>query len=176
MQSGQLVSALMLMWALAAPAFGQSSPTGYRDVTWGATPQSVVRSFPAATCFNERTDLSDWRCILLDEAVNAVSVDVVLYGYYTGTAPGLAGYAVSFDATDVAKIVEAFVSHYGLWSRKLETEVVTRSERRFPSAEWEWDFPDVQIRIGQDRERLGNGQALVMSRAGLAEMLVRGQE
>ena len=176
MRPGQLVAALMLVPALTALAFGQSPPTGYRDLTWGASPQAVVRSFPAATCFNERTDLADWRCILLDETVNAVSVDVVLYGYYAGTAPGLAGYAVSFDATDVTRIVEAFVTRYGPWSRRVESEVVTKSERRFPSVQWAWDFPNAEIRIGQDRERLGNGQALVMSRAGLAELMVRDQE
>jgi hypothetical protein len=176
MRPEQLVAALMLVSALTAPTFGQTPPTGYRDVTWGATPQAVVRSFPTATCFNERTELSDWRCILLDETVNTVSADVVLYGYYTGTAPGLAGFAVSFDATDAARIVDAFVSSYGPWSRKVETEVVTKSERRFASVTWAWEFPDVEIRIGQDRERLGNGQALVMSRAGLAESLARDQE
>ncbi len=176
MRPAQLVAALVLLSALAVPAFGQSSPTGYRDVTWGATPQSIVRSFPAATCYNERTEMSDWRCILLDETVNAVSVDVVLYGYYTGTAPGLAGFALSFDATEAVRIVEAFVSRHGPWSRKAETEVVTKSDRRFPSVQWAWEFPDAEIRIGQDRERLGNGQALVMSRAGLAEMLTRDGE
>ena len=68
------------------------------------------------------------------------------------------------------------MSRYGPWSRKVETEVVTKSERRFASVTWAWEFPDVEIRIGQDRERLGNGQALVMSRSGLAESLARDQE
>lgn len=176
MRPGRLAATLMAMPTLAALAFGQSAPTGYRDVTWGATPQAIVLSFPAATCFNERTVLSDWRCILLNEAMNGVSVDVVLYGYHIGTAPGLAGFAVSFDATDVGRIVDDFVSRYGPWSRRVETEVVTKSERRFPSVQWAWDFPDVEIRIGQDRERLGNGQALVMPRSGLAESLMRERE
>jgi hypothetical protein len=176
MRPGRLAATLMVMPTLTALAFGQSAPTGYRDVTWGATPQAIVRSFPAATCFNERTALSDWQCILLNEAVNGVGVDVVLYGYHIGTAPGLAGFAVSFDATDVARIVDGFVSLYGPWSRRVETEVVTKSERRFPSVQWAWDFTDVEIRIGQDRERLGNGQALVMSRSGLVESLTRDRE
>lgn len=176
MQPRHLVAALLAVPMLTALAWGQAAPKGYRDLTWGSTPHAVARAFPAAICFNERTALADWRCILLAEELHGATVDVVLYGYHTGAAPGLAGFAVSFDATEAARVVEAFVADYGPWTRRAETEVVTKSERRFPSVEWAWEFPGAEVRISQDRDRLGNGQALVMSRAGLAELTGRDRE
>jgi len=136
MHAWRVVAAVLAGFVLAVPVFGQSAPTGVLDLGWGATPMTVVRAYPDAQCFGERTALSDWRCILSDTTVNAISVDVVLYGYSMGTAPGLAGVVLGFDSADVDRIVEALVARHGRWSRVVRRDFVTKAEKPFPSAIW----------------------------------------
>jgi hypothetical protein len=133
----------------------------------------VIRAFPEAQCFTDCTELSDWRCILVDENLHEVSVDVVLYGYDTSTVVGMVGFTLVFDSADARRLVEAFVARYGRWSRVVNTEFVTRSGTRFPSAKWAWHFPNVEIRVDQDTGKLGNAHAMVMWTAGLTELLTR---
>jgi hypothetical protein len=163
----------MVVLALATAAVGQSAPAGPREPTWGATPEAVIRAYPNAQCAAERAELSDWWCILSDTTVDAVSVDVVLYGYTTGTVLGMVGVALGFDSGDVHRILEILVARYGRWSRVVEREFVTKADTRFRSAIWLWYLPDVEIRVEQDRGTLGHGQATVMLRAGLAELQAR---
>jgi len=106
MRTGRMVSLMLMVSLLAAPAFGQSAPTGSRAPTWGATPDAVVRAYPDAQCFGDRTERSDWECILRDTTVDTISVDVVFYGYSTGTAFGMVGVVLGFDSADVHRIVE----------------------------------------------------------------------
>lgn len=168
------VAAAVVVWlVLAAPTFGQSAVAGVLDLGWGMTPASVVRAYPDAQCFGERTTLSDWRCILSDTTVNLIGVDVILYGYSMGAAPGLAGVVLGFDSADVHRIVEALAARYGRWSRVVGRDFVTKAEKPFPSAMWLWDLPDVEIRVEQDRGTLGHGQATIMCVAGLKELRAR---
>lgn len=168
-------AAVLMWWAvLAAPAFGQSAPPGVLDLTWGTTLEGVVRTYPDAQCLAVRTDLSDWRCILSDKTVDAIGVDVVLYGYFMGTALGLVGVVLGFDSADVHRIVEALVTRYGRWSRVVERDFATKADKPFRSALWLWHLPHVEIRVEQDRGTLGHGQAMIMWEAGLNELLARG--
>jgi len=168
------VVAVFMVWPiLAAPAFAQSAPTGSPAPTWGATPEAVVRAYPDAQCFGERTERSDWKCILMDTTVDAISVDVVLYGYSTGTALGMVGVVLSFDSAEVHRVVETLVARYGHWSRMVERDFVTKADKRFPSAIWLWHLPRMEIRVEQDRGTLGHGQAIVMCDEGLYEFLAR---
>lgn len=176
-RTGRMVSLLLLLLMvsiLTTPAFGQSTPPGVLDLAWGTTLEAVFRAYPDAQCLAVRTDLSDWRCILSDKSVNAISVDVVLYGYNMGTALGLVGVVIGFDSADVHGIVETLTARYGHWSRVVERDFVTKAERPFPSAMWLWHLPDVEIRVEQDRGTLGHGQATIMWDAGLKELLGRG--
>ena len=174
MRTGRMVSLLLIASILITPAFGQSTPTGVLDLGWGTTLEGVFQAYPDAQCLAVRTDLSDWRCILSDQAVNAISVDAVLYGYSTGSALGLVGVAIGFDSADVQGIVETLVARYGRWSRVVERDFVTKAERPFPSAMWLWHLPEAEIRVEQDRGTLGHGQATIMWDAGLKELLARG--
>ena len=174
MRSGRMVSLLLMASILTTPAFGQSTPTAVLDLGWGTPLEAVFGAYPDAQCLAVRTDLSDWRCILSDKAVNAISVDVVLYGYSMGSALGLVGVAIGFDSADVQGIVETLVARYGRWSRVVERDFVTKAERPFPSAMWLWHLPEVEIRVEQDRGTLGHGQATIMWDAGLKELLARG--
>jgi hypothetical protein len=133
----------------------------------------VVRAYPDAQCAAGRTELSDWWCVLSDKTVNAVSADVVLYGYTMGTVLGMVGVALGFDSADVQGIVETLAARYGRWTRVMERDFVTKREIRFRSAIWLWHLPHVEIRVEQDRGTLGRGQATVMLRAGLTELLAR---
>ena len=171
MRTWHVVTLLLPM--LAAPAFGQPAPTASRDLTWGATLEAVVRAYPDAQCAVEPTELSDWRCILSDKTVNAVSVDVVLYGYAMGEELGMVGVALGFDSADVHGIVETLVARFGRWSRMVEREFVTKADKRFPSTLWLWHLPHVEIRVEQDRGTLGHGQATVMWDVGLHELRAR---
>lgn len=172
MRTGRLV-ALLLLPLLTTTAFGQSAATGVRDVTWGATPTDVVQAYPDAHCFAERTELADWRCLLRDKTVNGIGVDVVLYGYTTGTVLGMVMVALGFDSDDVHDLVATFVARYGRWSRVVERDFVTKADKQFPSAIWLWHLPHVEIRVEQDRGTLGHGQATVMWEAGLTEFRAR---
>ena len=176
MQTLGVVAVLMALPALAAPAFGQSAPTGYHDLKWGATQEEVLRAFPNTECLKERTELSDWTCTLFDEQVNEVSVTVTLYGYNTGRVLGMTGFTLSFDSDDARLLAETFASRYGRWNRRVETEFLTKSEKPFPSVKWAWHLPDVEIRMEQDKGTLGNGQATVMWHPGLEELLARERE
>lgn len=173
MRTGRMVSLLLMVSIFATPAFGQSTPPEVLDLGWGATPAGVLRAYPDAQCVGERTALSDWRCVLTDTTVNAISVDVVLYGYSMGSALGLVGVVIGFDSADVHGIADALVARYGRWSRVVEREFVTKAERPFPSPMWLWHLPDVEIRVEQDRGTLGHGQATIMWDAGLKELLKR---
>lgn len=173
MHATRLAAAFLACLTLAAPAFGQTGPTEGVGLTWGATHAGVLRVYPNAECFAERTELSDWRCVLNDTTVNAISVDVVLYGYSTGSALGLAGVVFGFDSADVHRVLDTLTARYGPWSRVVERDFVTRAEKRFPSQIWLWHLPDVEIRVEQDRGTLGHGQATIMLRAGLQEMRAR---
>ena len=174
MHTGRVVAVIMAWAALAIPAFGQSAPTGVLDLGWGTTPEAVVRAYQEAQCFGERTEVSDWRCILSDTTVNAIDVDVVLYGYSMGAALGLVGIVLGFDLTDAHDLVETLVAYYGRWSRVVKRDFATKAEKPFPSAIWLWYLPDVEIRVEQDRETLGHVQAMIMWKAGLNELLARG--
>ena len=173
MRTGRMVSLMLMVSLLAAPAFGQSAPTGSRAPTWGATPDAVVRAYPDAQCFGDRTERSDWECILRDTTVDTISVDVVFYGYSTGTAFGMVGVVLGFDSADVHRIVETLVARYGPWSRVVERDFVTKADKPFPSAIWVWHLPRVEIWVEQDRGTLGHGQATVMWDDGLHEFLSR---
>ncbi len=173
MRTGRMVSLLLPVLILTTPAFGQSTPRRVRDLTWGATPEAVLRAYPDAQCVGERTELWDWQCILEDTTVDAISVDVVLYGYSMGTAFGLVGVVFGFDAADVHRLVETLVARYGRWSRVVERDFVTKAEKRFPSAIWLWYLPRVAIRVEQDRGTLGHGQATIMWVDGLDELRAR---
>lgn len=83
MKTSRFVAALMLSAALAAPAFEQSAPEGFRHVKWGATQDEVWDAFPHANCQSESAESSDWSCTVLGEDVNGVRVDVILSGYNT---------------------------------------------------------------------------------------------
>ena len=169
------VGAAVLVWfALAAPAFGQSAPAAVLDLPWGTTPEGVLQAYPDAQCFGERTDVSDWRCILRHTTVNAISVDVVLYGYTIGTALGLVGVVLGFDSWDVQRLMETLVARYGRWSRVVERNFTPNAAKPYPSALWLWHLPDAEIRVEQDRGTLGHGQATIMWEAGLNELLARG--
>jgi len=133
----------------------------------------VVRAYPDAHCFAERTELSDWRCILLDKTLDGIGVDVTIYGYSLGTALGLAMVALGFESVEAPALVEAFVARYGRWSSVVERDFVTKADKRFPSVLWLWHLPNLEIRVEQDRGRLGHGQATVMWREGLKEFQAR---
>ena len=173
MRAWRAVAAVSVWSALAVPAVGQPVSTDVLDLEWGTAPWAVVQAYPDAQCFGERSSLSDWRCILTDANVNDISVDVVLYGYRTGKAPGLAGVVLGFDSADVHRILEAFVARYGRWSRVAEHDFVTKAEKPFRSAIWLWNLPNVEIRVEQDRGTLGHGQATIMYIAGLEELRAR---
>ena len=168
------VTAVLLWAAFAAPAFGQSTPTGVLDLGWGAPLEAVFRAYPDAQCLAVRTDVSDWRCILSDKTVNAISVDVVLYGYSMGSVLGLVGIVLGFDSADVHRLVETLVARYGHWSRVVERDFATKAEKPLRSALWLWHLPHVEIRVEQDRGTLGHGQAMIMWEAGLNELRARG--
>ena len=174
MHTGRVVAAIMAWAALAIPAFRQSAPTRMLDLGWGTSPEAMVRAYPEAQCFGERTEVSDWRCILSDTTVNAIDVDVVLHGYSMGAAFGLVGIILGCDSADAHGLVETLVAYYGRWSRVVERDFVTKAEKPFPRAIWLWYLPDVEIRVEQDRETLGHGQAMIMWKAGLNELLARG--
>lgn len=173
MHATRLAAAFLACLTLAAPAFGQTGPTEGVGLTWGATHAGVLRVYPNAECFAERTELSDWRCVLNDTTVNAISVDVVLYGYSTGSALGLAGVVFGFDSADVHGVVDTLAARYGRWSQVVERDFITKAEKHFPSGIWLWHRPDVEIRVEQDRGTLGHGQATIMLRTGLTEFLDR---
>lgn len=158
---------------LARPAVGRAGEPGSGRLTWGGTPAEVLRVYPQAECVADPTELSDWRCVLSDTTVNGISVDVVLYGYSTGSVLGMAGVVFGFDSADVHRLVDTLVARYGPWSRMVERDFVTRAENHYPSAIWLWHRPDVEIRVEQDRGTLGHGQATIMLRAGLSELLTR---
>lgn len=175
MQAWRVVAAVMVCSLIGAPAFGQSPPTSVLDIPWGTTLEELVRAHPNAQCLAVRTDLSDWRCILSDQLVNAISVDVVFYGYGVGSALGMVGLVLGFDAADVHGLVDALVVRYGRWSRMVERDFSTKAEKRFASAIWLWHLADMEIRVEQDRGTLGHGQAMIMWEAGLKELQARGE-
>jgi hypothetical protein len=173
MHAWRVVAAVVAWSVFAAPAYGQSAPTGVLDLGWGTTLDTILSTYPDAQCLAVRTDLSDWRCILSDASVNAIDVDVVFYGYSIGTALGLVGVVLGFDSSDVQRIVEILMARYGRWSRMVEQDFVTKAERPFPSAIWLWHLPDVEIRVEENRGTLGHGQATIMWVDGLNELRAR---
>ncbi len=164
---------MLLVPLLAGLTFGQSAPPEPRALTWGATVEAVMQTYPSAQCVGEPTPLSDWRCILRDTTVNAIPVDVVIYGYMTGSAPGMVGVTFGFASADVHRIVDTLAARYGPWSRLAEPGFVTKADERVPSAVWLWHLPRVEIRVEQNRGTLGHGQAMVMWCPGLAELSAR---
>lgn len=173
MRTRPVVAPLLVVLLLTTPGFGQSVRTEGHGVTWGAGPAEVIRAYPDANCFAERTELSDWRCVLLDKTVDGIGVDVTIYGYSLGTTLGVVMVVLGFESVDANALLEGFVARYGRWSRVVERDFVTKADKRFPSPIWLWHLPDLEIRVEQDRERLGHGQATVMWREGLHEFQER---
>lgn len=149
MKASRRVARLMLLAALTAPAFGQSAPEGFRHVKWGATQDEVWEAFPHANCQSESTESSDWSCTVLGEDVNGVRVDVILRGYTTGRVVGMSAFSLHFQSEDVRRLVGAFESRYGRWTRVEEKEVLSKEGGRLPNAQWVWEFRHVTVRISQ---------------------------
>jgi hypothetical protein len=167
--------AMPILWAMiVTPAFGQSAPEGFRDLKWGAPQADVSRALPAARCNPQsNNEFADWYCLLAGELVNGVSVTIMIGGYDTGRVVGMKDVTVFFDSDEVPRILEAFESRYGRWTRAEDEAFVTSGGGRYPNAQWIWEFPNARLKVVQHGERLGRGQATMTLRAAMDEAMAR---
>ncbi len=172
----KLTAALLLYLVIVATpfqAFGQSAPEGFRDLKWGASQAEVKQAFRSARCEPSSDERADWRCSLPAESVNDVVVDVELEGYDIGSILGFTGFSLSFRPDDLPRILKAFESLYGPWTRVQKGEVVDKGRKRYPSATWYWTFPKVSIGVLQQAKTLTRSLAMIRLNAGNEEYFAR---